>query len=124
PKPSYELMLQVYVNPKKRGAKRWMEDNLIQQSSSIMRFGIAYSLPFVGRSTGPKESGDITIGGIEGCWINLLASDHKLRRIYLTRERRVVVLSYKIYPDSVEPLASVQQDIYALLVSSLILDFK
>jgi hypothetical protein len=61
----------------------------------------------------------VDIGGQPAFLVWLYAFDSSTRAYYLSTDHLIIELSFGLYPEANQPLAMVQRDVYALILSTL-----
>jgi len=65
-----------------------------------------------------EQVGRSIVAGEAAFWANFLAGDSYRRTFFLANKRQVVALSFYDYPLENQPLAMVQGDVFALMMST------
>ena len=122
--PGYQMIVRTYDNPEGLDAESWTRNHLLTSwREAKERDEPRRSFP-VSEEGKIDESqvGRAVVAGHPVFWVNYLAFDSYVQAFYLAREYRVVEMSFSDYPLANQPLDLVQQDMYALIMSTFRFD--
>ncbi|MCK4450233.1 MAG: hypothetical protein KAX26_06545, partial [Anaerolineae bacterium] len=118
--PAYELIVRTYDNPKELDAESWARNYILaswqeakEQGGPLMGSPVSESGEII-----EKRVGRSVVAGYPAFWASFFGGDSCHRTFYLTNKHQVVVLSFDDYPLANQPLAMVQQDVYALIMGT------
>lgn len=124
--PAYELIVRTYENPEGLDAESWARNYILtswqEASERHQPWG---SLPVSEKGEiDEDEVGSSIVAGQPAFWVSYFAFDSYISAYYLTSNHRVVELSFRLYPLENQPLAMVQEDMYALVLGTFRLEGK
>jgi len=118
--PAYEMIVRTYDNPDRLDAEAWARNHILTSWQQARERGEPIMGPPVSENGEITEQqvGRSTVAGKAAFWANFFAGDSYRRTFFLANKHQVVALSFYDYPLANQPLAMVQQDIYALIMST------
>ena len=117
---AYELEIRTYDNPAGLDVETWARDYILTTWQRAVAQGEPAMGPPVSEDGVIFEDrvGRATVAGQAAFRADFFAGDSYRRTFFLVKGARVVALSFYDYPVGNQPLASVQQDVYELLLST------
>ncbi|MGD8997570.1 MAG: hypothetical protein PVH80_05635 [Anaerolineae bacterium] len=124
--PAYELIARTYENPKALDAESWARDHILASWQEARDRGRPWgSLPV-------SEEGDVDedrvgrsiVAGQPAFWVSYFGFDSSIRAYHLTVDQKVLEVRFRLHPLENQPLATVQEDIYALVLGTFCLGPK
>jgi len=124
--PAYELTIQTYENPEGLDAETWARDYILKVWKEARERNEPWgSLPVTEEGVVKKDKvGRYVVAGQPAFWVNYFAFDSEYPAFYLAGNSQVVELSFSDYPLENQPLAVMQQDVYALIIGTFRLKEK
>ncbi len=121
---AYQLTVRTFENPEGLDAESWARDYvLVRWQEARERDRPTGSLPVTEEGAIQEDKvGHHIVAGQPAFWVRYFWFDSTYWAFYLTVEDRIVELSFLNYPLANQPLAVVQQDIYALIIDTFQLD--
>jgi hypothetical protein len=118
--PAYELIVQVYDNPQGLDAESWARNYILTSWRQAKERGGPLMGPPVSETGQIEEQhvGRAVVAGQPAFWANFFAGDSYRRVFFVVHQQQVVALSFYDYPLANQPLATVQQDVYALIMGT------
>ena len=118
--PAYEMIILTFDNPGRLDTEAWARNHILTSWQQAKERGEPLMGPLV------SESGKIiedqvcpaVVAAEPAFRADFLAGDSYRRTFFLSRERQIVALSFYDYPLENQPLAMVQQDVYAFILST------
>jgi hypothetical protein len=120
----YEMIVRTYDNPEGLDAESWTRNHLLtswQEAKERDEPRGSFPVSEEGKID-ESQVGRAVVAGYPAFWVDYLAFDSYVRAFYLVREYRVVEMSFSDYPLANQPMDLVQQDMYALIMSTFRLD--
>jgi hypothetical protein len=117
---AYEIIVRTYSNPENLDAESWARDYILTSWQEATEQGEPLMEPPVSESGAIIEQrvGESFVAGYPAFRVDFLAGDSYRRVFFLSYDYQVITLSFYDYPLSNQPLAMVQQDVYALIMST------
>jgi hypothetical protein len=124
--PSYELVIRTYENPDELDAESWARDYILSSWKKAKERNEPWgSLPVSEEGVIEEDRvGSSVVAGQPAFWVNYFAFDSDHPAFYLTGNGLVIELSFCDYPLENQPLAAIQQDVYALIIGTFRLKGK
>jgi hypothetical protein len=122
--PAYELTLRTYENPEGLEAESWARAYLLdawQEARELSRPWGALPVTEEGEIDEGKVAA-VTVAGQPAFWVSYFSFDSTQPAYYVRAGQHIVELSFRLYPVANQPLAMVQRDVYALILSTLRLE--
>lgn len=122
--PAYELSIVTFEKPKEveniEDLEGWVRALILKEWKEAQeRNEPAGSLPVTGEGViDEKRIGKTFVAGQPAFWVNYFGFDHNSPTFYLICNEQIVELSFDDYPLANQPLAAVQQDVYALIMGT------
>ena len=122
--PGYQMIVRTYDNPEGLDAESWARNHLLTSWREAKERDEPRGSFLVSEEGKIDESqvGRAVVAGYPAFWVNYLAFDSYVRAFHLVREYQVVVMSFSDHPLANQPLNLVQQDMYALIMSTFRFD--
>jgi hypothetical protein len=119
--PAYELILRTYENPDERDAESWTRDYILDAWQETQERNRPWgSLPVTENGEiDETQVASVTVAGQPAFWVSYFTFDSTSPAYYLSTDRQIVELSFRLYPVANQPLAMVQRDVYALILNTL-----
>ncbi len=117
---AYELIVRTFENPQELDAESWAREYVLERWEEAKEQNRPTgSLPVTEEGTIREDwVGHCEVAGEPAFWVRYFAFDSTYWAFYLTVEDRVVQLSFHASPLVNQPLAVVQQDVYALIIDT------
>lgn len=114
------MIILTFDNPDRLDAEAWAPNHILTSWQQAKERGEPLMGPPVSESGKIIEDqvGPAVVAGEPAFWADFLAGDSYRRTFFLARERQIVALSFYDYPLENQPLAMVQQDVYAFILST------
>ncbi|MEA3408380.1 MAG: hypothetical protein U9R48_09935 [Chloroflexota bacterium] len=121
---AYRLTVRTFENLEGLDAESWTRDYVLKRWKEAKdRDRPTGSLPVTEEGAIQEDKvGHHIVAGQPAFWVRYFSFDSIYWAFYLTVEDRVVELSFRNYPLANQPLAVVEQDIYALIIDTFQLD--
>jgi hypothetical protein len=121
---AYELIVRTFENPEGLDAESWAREYVLERWEEAREQNRpTESLPVTEEGTIREDwVGQYEVTGEPAFWVRYFWFDSTYWAFYLTVEDRVVEVSFRIWPLANQPLAVMQQDVYALIVDSFRFD--
>jgi len=121
---SYMLIIRTYENPEGLDAESWARNYLIASwTGAKERNRPRGSLPVSeDGEINENKVGSTVVAGQPAFWVSYFGFDSTRRAYYLSSDRQIVEVSFDLYLVANVPLAMVQGDVYALILSTLRLE--
>ena len=121
---AYELIVRTFENPEGLDAESWAREYVLERWEEAKEQNRPTgSLPVTEEGTIREDwVGHCEVAGEPAFWVRYFAFDSTYWAFYLTVEDRVVELSFRAWPLANQPLAVVQQDVYALILDTFQVD--
>ncbi len=118
--PAYKLIILTYENPDGLDSESWARDYILNTWKEARERNEPWgSLPVSEEGVIEEDSvGSSVVAGQPAFWVNYFAFDSSYPTFYLTGNGQVVALSFNDYPLENQPLATMQQDVYALIIDT------
>jgi hypothetical protein len=122
--PAYELIIRTYENPDKVDVESWTRTYILTSWQKAREQGFPWgSLPISEQGVIEEDKvGGTIVAGQSAFWVDYFAFDSDLSAFYLSNDNQIIELSFYDYPLANQPLATIQQDVYALTVSTFRLE--
>jgi len=115
--PGYQLIVQTYDNPSGLDAETWTREDLLKSWREAQ--GGPYLGPVLESGKIDEERvGQTSVAGYPAFWVSFFGGDSSNQVFYLSNKTRIFALSFREYPVGNQPIALVQQDAVALLMST------
>jgi len=113
----YEMDIWVFDNPDGLSAADWARQHILSQWQE------AAGGPFTGPvndngQINEDRVAEVSVGGLAAFQADWFGGDSTRRAIYVTDGKRVVSLIFNLYPVENNPIARVEEDLYALILST------
>lgn len=124
--PAYELTIRTYRNPDGLDVESWTRNYILTSWQKARDQGMPWGALPVSENGTIEESrvGSLIVGGQSAFWVNYFAFDSDLLAFYLSSDSRIIELDFYDYPLENQPLATIQQDIYALIIGTFHLEIN
>lgn len=98
---AYLLDVLTFENPSSLPAEQWVKEHILSQET-----------------LSPPRTGSAVVAGEPAVRVESFGGDAQIITLYLARGSRVVGLRYADIPQANQPIAAVQRDVYAMVLSS------
>lgn len=117
---AYEVTVALYDNPEGLDAESWARNRILTSWQQAKERGEPIMGPPVSEDGKIREQdvGSTIVAGYPAFWANFMGGDSYRRVFYLSNGHWIATLSFDDYPLANQPLALVQQDIHALIMST------
>lgn len=117
---AYEITVTIFDNPEGLDAESWARNRILTSWQQAKERGEPIMGPPVSEDGRIREQdvGSTIVAGYPAFWANFMGVDSYRRVFYLSNGHRIATLGFDDYPLANQPLALVQQDIYALIMST------
>jgi len=122
--PAYELTARTYDNPEELDAESWARNYILTSWQEAREKGRPWgALPVSEKGEIDEDKvGSSIVAGQPAFRVSYFNFDSSISAYYLTSDHQVVELSFSLYPLENQPLATVQEDIYALILNTFHLE--
>jgi hypothetical protein len=121
---AYELIVRTCENPEGLDAESWARNYILTSWQEARERGRPWgSLPVSEEGEIDEDKvGSRVVAGQPAFWVSYFSFDSNIYAYYLTGNHQIVELSFYDYPLVNQPLAVVQQDVYALILGTFRLE--
>jgi hypothetical protein len=122
--PAYNLTIRTYENHEELDPESWARDYILTAWQEARERNRPWGALPVSEEGEIDEDvvGNRVVAGQPAFWVRYFAFDSVIFAYYLSIHHQVVELSFRLYPLENQPLAVVQQDVYALILGTLSLE--
>ncbi len=122
--PAYELIIRTYENPDMVDVEPWTRTYILTSWQKAREQGRPWGAVPISEQGIIEEDkvGSVIVAGQPAFWVNYFAFDSDLPAFYLSSDSQIIELSFYDYPLVNQPLATIQQDVYALIISTFRLE--
>lgn len=114
----YEMDIWIFDNPKGLSAADWARQYILSQWQEAQATGEPFTGPVINGQINEDAVAEFSVGGLPAFQTDWFGGDSTRRAIYVTDGQRVISLIFNLYPVENNPIAKVEEDIYALMLST------
>jgi hypothetical protein len=115
---AYEMDIQIFDNPEGLNAAAWARQHILSQWREAQAAGEPFTGPVVNGQINEDVMAEVSVGGLAAFQADWFGGDSIRRAIYVTDGKRMINLIFNLYPVENNPIAKVQEDLYALMLST------
>jgi len=115
---AYEMDIGIFDNPDDLSAAAWARQYILFQWREAQAAGEPFTGPVVNGQINEDAMAEVSVGGLPAFQADWFGGDSIRRAIYVTDGKRTISLIFNLYPVENNPIAKVQEDVYALMLST------
>jgi len=115
---AYEMDIWIFDNHEGLSAADWARQYILSQWREAQAAGEPFTGPVVNSQIDEDAIAEVSVGGLAAFQADWFGGDSTRRAIYVTDGKKTINLIFNLYPVENNPIAKVQEDVYALMLST------